>query len=166
MYRPIAIVVLAVAAAGCGGGHHGATGTTTTVATLKIGTTTAAAVQPACARLNAATRGAVSQIGTSLSRFGDVSSAAALSRRTSGLERQLTAASARVDGVRTPPGPLTQDKQAISQAFDDIGVQLHLAHKAVVQGRISVAAKDFASLARLTTLRHAAKSLARDCPQH
>lgn len=172
MYRLLALGALglafAVAVTACGGSGNGSTTSVSVsvrVSTAPTATTTAPAVAPACRRLNAATRGALSQIGASLSRFVGVSSTPQLSKRTSALQTQISQSATRIDGVDTPPGPLTRDKQAISQALSDIASRLGTAHTAAEQGKVGAAARQLAGLARLTSLRHAATSLARDCPQ-
>lgn len=153
-----ALAVLALAA-GCGGGGSNASGTTTTT------TTTAPAVQPACKRLNAATRQTVKQLGATLSGFTSVTTLRSLAQHTTKLQGQLRSSSARVAAVDTPPGPLTRDKRQISSALTSLRQKLAAARSAATSGHVGTATKDFSSLAQLSGLRHAATSLARDCPR-
>lgn len=157
-----ALAVLALAA-GCGGGGSSASGTTTTTTTAA--TTTAPAVQPACKRLNAATQQSVKQLGSTLSGFRSVTSLGTLAQHTTKLQKQLRSSNARISAVDTPPGPLTRDKRQISSALTSLQHKLAAARSAATSGHVGTATKDFASLAQLTGLRHAAASLARDCPQ-
>lgn len=156
-----ALAVLALAA-GCGGGSSNASGTTTTTTTA---TTTAPAVQSACSRLNAAAQQTMKQLGSTLSGFRSITSLGALARHTTTLQHQLRSSSARISAVDTPPGPLTRDKRRIASALTSLQHKLAAARSAAASGHVGTATKDFASLAQLTGLRHAAASLARDCPR-
>lgn len=156
-----ALAIIALAA-GCGGGGSKASGTTTTTTTA---TTAAPAVQPACKRLNAATQQTVRQLGATLSGFRSITSIGALGQHTTKLQKQLRSSNARIAAVDTPPGPLTRDKRQISSALTTLQHKLAAARTAATSGHVGTATKDFTSLAQLTGLRHAASSLARDCPR-
>lgn len=156
-----------MAVTACGGGGSGSTtgvSVSVRVSTTPAPTTTAVPVASGCRRLNAATRGALGQIGTALSGFIGVSSGRQLSKRTSALQTQISRSATRIEGVDTPPGPLTQDKQAISRALSKIASRLSAARSAAERGKVGTAVRQLGGLAQLTSLRHAATSLARDCP--
>lgn len=161
-----ALAVVALAA-GCGGGGSSNAGGTTTTTTAAATTTTATAssVKVACNRLNAATQQSVRELGSTLSGFQSVRSLSALARHTTALQTQLRSSTARIAAVNTPPGPLTRDKQNVSAALASLRHKLAAARAAATSGHTGTAAKDFTSLAQLTSLRHAAASLARDCPR-
>lgn len=149
-------------AAGCGGG--GKTTTTTTAAAAPTTTTTAVSAATACKRLNAASKRTVTRLGSTLGGFTGISSLAGLSRHTTALQRQIRASTAAIAAVQTPPGPLTRDRLQLTAALQQLTQRLAAARKAAAGGRAGTAAKDFGSLAQLGALRHAAASLARDCP--
>lgn len=157
-----ALAVVALAA-GCGGGGSSNAGGTTTAATTT--TATASTVKVACTRLNAATQQSVRELGSTLSGFQSVRSLSALARHTTALQSRLRSSTARIAAVNTPPGPLTRDKRNVSAAVASLGHELAAARAAATSGHTGTATKDFASLAQLTSLRHAAASLARDCPR-
>lgn len=155
-------------ASGCGGSGNArsAAGTSTTLAlpTTTVHVTTPA-VQPACRRLNQATRQALQKIAASAGSFRAISGPSSLSRTAKALRQQIDAQSRRIDGVQTPAGPLTQDKQRIAAALHTLATNLAQAQQAAQHGKVGTAAHDLASLARLQGLRRASTSLARDCPQ-
>jgi hypothetical protein len=162
-----------VLAAGCGSGGGsnaagttgGVAGTTASVAGTTAGTTVTVGIKPACDRLDTVTQNAVKEIGTTLSGFTGVRSLGQLSHHVSTLQGQLRSASARVSAVDTPPGPITRDKRRVSAAFSQLEHRIATARSEAEAGHAGTAARQFASLAQLTGVRHAGASLARDCPK-
>lgn len=171
------VAAVALVAAGCGGGSSASSGSTVVSATVAVTTTppatattsattttsAAAGTGAACSNLRQASQQAALRIGHSVQALAGVRTAAQLQLRTKGLEKQIAAASARVQTVATPPGPLTRDKQQIVSSLHALTKQVAAVRYAASSGNLGSAVLRLANVSSFNRLRQASQDVANRC---